>query len=239
MFHPRNHCCAFLAALIGCGWTLIACAEPIARPFPIRVHADTAPHNPLEGVRAWAAGRDLGTTDAGGQLLATLSGVEGDRVSLAIACPPGHHTDTPERDVPLRRIEGNAGAPGSLDVVVRCEPMRRQVALVVRAEGPAASALPIEVQDRRVGQTDATGVAHVLLEERPGATLRVRVVTSAHPKLEPRDPVQTFRVANEDTVLLFAQAFTEPKPTARRRTQRIAFPTSPAVPAPGRPYRIE
>lgn len=190
-------------------------------------------------MRAWAAGRDLGTTDPSGELLATLTGLEGDRVSLTIACPSGHHTDTPERDVPLRRVEGSAGSPGALDVVVRCEPVRRQVALVVRAEGPVASALPVEVQERRVGQTDATGVAHVLLEERPGATLRVRVVTSAHPKLEPRDPVQTFRVANGDSVLLFAQAFAEPKPTRRHRGQRFALPKFAREPAPVRPYRIE
>lgn len=237
MFHPRQHQHPLLAALIACVGTLGACAQPIARPFPIRLRAEAAPGSPLEGVRAWAAGRDLGTTDAHGQLLATLTGIEGDRVSLAIACPAGHHSDSPERDVPLRRVEGITGASGSLDVVVRCEPMRRQVALVVRAEGPAAASLPIEVQERRVGQTDATGVAHILLDEPPGTTLRVRVVTSAHPALQPRDPVQTFRVANEDSVLLFAQAFTESRPTIRRRTQRVALP--PSAPTTMRPYRIE
>lgn len=240
MSHPREHRHPLLTALIACVGTLGACAQPVPRPFPIRLRAEAAPGSPLEGVRAWAAGRDLGTTDAHGQLLATLTGIEGDRVSLAIACPAGHHSDSPERDVPLRRIEGTGGAAGSLDVVVRCAPMRRQVALVVHTEGPAVTSLPIEVQDRRVGQTDPAGVAHILLDERPGTTLRVRVVTSAHPALQPRDPVQTFRVTDEDSVLLFAQALAESRPTTRRRTQRVApLAAAPAAPAATRPYRIE
>lgn len=227
-----------LGALITYAATLAACREPAVGAFPILVRADTGSNQPVEGVRVWAAGRDLGSTAAHGALRATLAGREGERIPLTVACPPAHRTDTPVRHVPLRRVK-RGSEPAPLDVSVRCEPTRRQVALVVRAEGARTHALPVEVQERRVGQTDASGVAHILIEDRPGTTLRVRVVTSEHPTLQPRDPVQTFRVADEDSVLLFAQVFVEARPKARRATHARERAPGAALPVASRPYRIE
>ncbi len=221
--------------VIGLTCALAACGEQAPRRFGMHLHAERATDMPLAGVHVWADGRDLGITNAAGRIVAELHGIEGTTVSLTIACPAGHRTDTPTRRVPLRSIEGANRALHPIEVDVRCEPELHRVALVVRAEAPNLPSLPIEVDNQKVGQTDASGVAHVLFEARPGSTLRVKLATSSRPNLEPRDPVQTFQVGDEDAILLFAQAFSSPAP---KRSPNRRVPVITAPPDNRRPYRI-
>lgn len=235
MFNPRRP--SPPTALIALAWTLAACAEPAPSRFPVRVRVESAPGVPVDGARVWAGGRDLGTADPAGRIDATLTGFEGDRVSLVVACPSGLRPDAPARDVPLRRIEDDGRSARPLELVLRCASLELDVALVVRAEGLGARSLPIEVQDHKVGQTDGAGIAHVLLSAQPGSSVRVKLVTVEYPSLEPRDPVQTFRVGDEDLVLLVAQSFDERRhPKARPRALPLL---APPAPPPARPYRIQ
>ncbi len=205
------------------------CSAPPApeQRFELRLRASTTGEQPLAGVRFWADGRELGTTAADGSLRVQLRGREGRSVALSSACPPAYRTPVPARRLVLRRIAARA----PLELSTRCEPLERKAAIVVRVRGAGRAGLPIRVGGESVGQTDADGLAHVLLTVHPHSALRVQLVTTAHPRLLPRDPVQTFEVEDEDCILLVDQALLRP---ARSRRVTRAPPDRPRL-----PYRID
>jgi hypothetical protein len=213
---------------------LAGCRAPEAKPesFEIQLLAHDGNGQGLADARFWADGRPLGTSDANGQLRVKLEGRADQAVALTTACPAGYRTQEPQRPLVLRRVRAQENARAILELRASCSPLERAVALVVRATGPRTSGMPIRVRGEVVGQTDADGLAHLLLKARPHSTLRVTLDSSAEPKLRPRDPVHTFEVTDVDAVVLIEQPF-ERSTTAVRR--RAALPSSP----PKLPYRID
>jgi hypothetical protein len=169
----------------------------------------------------WADARELGSTRADGQLQATLRGVEGQRVVLTVACPPGHRTLDPRRALQLQvpRPVAGAGQGATLALTVRCAPIERVAALVVRARGPGSAGVPVRVGGEALAQTAADGTAHLLLTARARSALRVTLDTSGVPGLHPASPARTFEIGDDDRLLLFEQRFQLP-PRAPIHRQR-------------------
>jgi hypothetical protein len=202
----RGHGLA-LAALLAAACT--RSDRQVPRPaLAVVVQARTPEGRAVPELRAWADGRELGSTHADGALHATLRGAEGQRVVLAFACPASHRTLDPRRELWLRAprpLEGTRSP--ALALAVRCEPIERAAALVVRARGPRSTGLPVRVQGEVLAQTARDGTAHLLIAARAQSTLRVTLDTSAVPALRPANPVHTFELGGEDRLLLFEQRF--------------------------------
>jgi hypothetical protein len=221
---------ALIALLASTSASACAQTEPPVplSSLPIVLRASTPDGVGVSGLRAWADGRELGSTRGDGALKATVNGREGQRVVLTFACPPGHHTLDAQRELWLRRAQPLAAQPAALALTVRCDPIARVAALVVRARGPHSGGLPVRVQGELVGQTAADGTAHLLIATRAQHALRVTLDTSAVPAIRPVSPVQTYEMRDADRVLLFEQPFAleARAPIARQDPKR-------------RPYRID
>ena len=221
---------AALALLLAC-----ACQNDAAtsQPFELQLRAELPDTSPLAGARFWLAGRELGPTGADGTLRTTVAGREGDELRVTGLCPTGHQGPSAPRALKLRHVTNTSGRKAAtLELTFRCTPELTRAALVVRARrGDKPLALPILVDGRVVGQTDAQGVAHVLVRSAPHASLQARLDTKGAPELQPRDPVRIFDLEDTDTVLLFDQTFETRKPAPHPHATR---------PVPRRvPYRIQ
>jgi len=214
---------------------IAGCEDRAAKPeaFPLRLRAVSTSQGPVAGVQLWADGRELGTTSEDGSLRARLDGLEGQAVALSSACPPAYRTLEPKRRLVLRRVASAAQSTPALELTLRCEPLERQAALVVRALGPDTAGLPIRVDGETVGQTAADGSAHLVLRVKPHSSLRVQLVTEAHPELLPHNPMQSFEIDDQDEIFLVEQTLARAKP-------RRPSPKAPhRAPAPLLPYRID
>jgi hypothetical protein len=212
----------------------VGCTPPAEPIFPVRVEAMTTTQQPLAGVHAWLDGQPLGASDVRGLISGRVRGHEGAARQLTVACPSGYRSPPPRR-IGLRHVATAEGASAPLAMRVSCEATQTYAALVVRTQGNDDAAFPILVDGDAVGVTDGE-VGHVLVEVAPNSTLRVALDTSSRSKLEPRDPVQSFRVGGQDTVLLFEQRFSTPPKPKRRRIARAK--AAPEPEAPKKPYRI-
>jgi hypothetical protein len=217
--------------------TALSCGEPTVRDqrFVLSLRAVSSFDAAVADVRFWADGRELGATDLRGTLRAEINGHDGQAVSLFVACPPAYRTQNENRRLVLRRLERKALSQASdFELTTHCEPLERVAAVVVRARGPSTTGLPIRIGGEIVGQTDLDGIAHLLLKTRPHSALRVQLETSAHPELIPSDPVQTFQLDDEDSILLVDQSFAL-APRKHYAGHRVAAAPSAAHV----PYRID
>ena len=226
---------AVVLALGHGGCSTIERSEPAAERFAAELRAHTPNARPVAGVRAWADGRALGTTSERGVLAMALEGREGRPVELTIACPAAYRTDPPSRKLVLRRVRDGSGRP-PLRLDALCIPLETSAALVVLASGPSPGGLPVRMQGEVIGQTGDDGSAHLLVTGRTGATQQVQIDTSARPALQPRSPVHTVRLEDEESILLVEQRFTLP-PRARPRPRTL--PPHPPAPPQRRPQRID
>ena len=118
-----------------------------------------------------------------------------------------------------------------MHVNLRCNEEQPLSALVIRAE----PGLPVLIDGKRMGQTDAGGTEHLLLRAIPGTLLHVALDTSRSPDLLPQHPVTSFEVGTRDQLLFVDQAF-ERRAEPRPRRRRAAPPPPP--PKPSIPQRI-
>lgn len=218
---------ALVLALIAWG-----CAQPPAPVLTraVELRALSPAGEPVAHLRAWLDGALIGETLSDGVLRATLRGAPRQRLLLSWACPATHEPPADQRELVL---EDPAQAPG-LKLEARCAPLEVQAALVVRASGAPREGLPVLVRDEVVARTDADGIAHVVLSARRGSALTVALDTSAHPKLVPASPVETFQLGDEDTILLLDRALSSPTP----KTKRLAS-KGPKEPSFRKPFRIQ
>jgi hypothetical protein len=90
---------------------------------------------------------------------------------------------------------------------------------------PRLAGVPIRFRDREIARTDADGVAHVLLTMAPGTRFQLDLDTSAHPRLRPRDPTQSFEMPDADQLFVFDyQPIASPAPKKKRRKRTAAAP---------------
>lgn len=213
---------------------LTACAapEPVRIARAIELHTVSGSGEPLAGVRAWLDGAQLGETQSDGLLRATLRGRARQRMRLSWACPAAYEPPTGERDLVLEpptaeRAERAEHTEPPLKLEARCKALEIEAALVVRASGAPREGLPIRVRNEVVARTDPDGIAHVLLRARRGSALTVALDTSAHPRLVPENPIETFQLGDGDTILLVDRALSTPPVKAKRLGKKQALPDKP------------
>jgi hypothetical protein len=210
---------------------------PATTHHALVLRAELPDATPLAGVRFWLAGRELGPTGNDGEIRTTLDAHTDDELRVAALCPSGYRSASESRTLRLQSAArlgsgpANTAAAAPLTLALQCTPERARAALVVHAHhGTLPVSVPILIDDEPAGQTDAHGVAHVLLHGTPRSRLHVQLDTSRWPALQPRDPVRLFELEDTDSVLLFDQTFESPK----KRTARPRAPPRAHV-----PFRIE
>jgi hypothetical protein len=220
-------------AAISCMLWLYACgdAAPLARQYALQLRAESATGMPLAGARFFCQGHELGPTGADGLATLRIEARAGDALQVSTLCPVGYRAAS-SRNVRLPQASStSAGAPTPLSVTQRCDPDRATAALVVRArQAQAPLSLPVFVDGRLVGQTDGSGVAHLLVHGSVGSSLEVRLDSRSSPRLVPRDPVRVFELDAAETLLLYDQAFTQPQPAPTKTRRHAARPAHLRVP---------
>lgn len=185
----------------------------------------------LGGVTVDIGRRRVGTTSADGTLRAELSGVEGQTLPVAVSCPEGFANPeslSPLRLTHTRRVNLSGYQPLHVEAV--CRRNTRDIVVIVRAQGGAG--LPLQVEGRPAGVTDADGIAHVLVRaDRATPSLSVSLDTSSRQDLKPRCPSRVYELAGNDAVLIFDQTLVAtPKPV---------FHGGPAKSRKRIPYRVD
>lgn len=205
---------------------LAACAAPPAEdPSRFTMRAEVAvtsdPGKALAGAALLLSGQPVATTDESGRATVTLRGTEGDTVEVAVRCPSGHEPPPPLR-VALRRL--SAGSPASR-FEARCAPIARTIVVGIRAEnGPN---LPVLHLGKVVGRTDASGVAHVVVQARSSEHLSFTLDTKSaerKPALRPDSPTLTVVVKDRDEFVVLEQKFEAEKVVARAPAPRPSGP---------------
>ena len=213
---------------------LAACeAAPASPPFALAFHAANDRGQALAGVAIAVAGREVGVTDARGDLVVEGGFAEGSAASLAARCPAGFLAAEMIESITFRRFQpiSSAAPDAPLEVSLVCPRERRVAALVVRAGGRGG--LPVLVDGARRAVTDESGIAHLALEVAPSDAVRVVLDTSGEPRLRPQKPQTTFTMGDVDDVWVMDQRF-EAKREPTRRRRRSAPPPEP----PKRPIRV-
>ena len=205
-------------------------SEPVSPKYSVEFHMTNDDGQSLAGVEIDVGKNRVGTSDAEGMVKTDLSGAEGQTLPVAVSCPEGF--TNPEKLTPLRlahtrRVTLDGYQP--LHVEATCRRNVRDIVVVVRARGGAD--LPLQVDGKSAGVTDADGIAHVLVRaDRNTASLKVALDTSAHQELKPKNPSRTFELAGNDAILVFDQTFvSSPKPV---------FHVGPGRPKRHIPYRV-
>ncbi len=223
-----RHCLrggALVAALLA-----VSCAkrQPALGSYPFRLLVTNVPGEPLSGVAARIDGRLLGKTDEHGAVALSLSGRDGQRVNIHLECPPNHQAPKAPLEVALFRYA--AGSTPELTAV--CSQERVAEAVVVRT--PGAHDIPLYARGERIGETDAQGVAHLLLNGAPGENIDLSFDTSERPELRPANPSVRVALGAQDDVVLAEQRF---ETRAKPRAKASSAPRSGPAPSKG-PVRI-
>ena len=204
--HGRAHA-PFSVLLAVCAWILWGCGHD-APPSAFRVTFSALSDNtPLHGVEIAANGRTLGETGEDGLLRVDLQGREGMNVAYAVRCPEGHRDAETRPPLTLRKFEGldPQAAERGIEISVSCPPSTRRVAVIVRTGGQAG--IPVKMGGATVALTDASGVAHVLVESAPESEFRLTLDTNARTGLRPQNPMSVVTVPDSDAIAVFEIQF--------------------------------
>jgi hypothetical protein len=171
--------------------------------YPVIVSARRDDQEPVPDVQLLLGAKVLGTTNAAGTVQLSLKGDEGGLVSLVAKCPDTFASPEKPIVVGLRRM-----APGSPPpkFAVQCVPLLRSIVVGIRTENGAN--LPIRRLNQVVGQTDAEGVAHLLLKAAPRDPVILTLDTHKDDTLRPQNPTLTFAAPDRDELVLLEQKFT-------------------------------
>jgi hypothetical protein len=193
------------AAILILACPLGACARSTpTSSYGLAVHVDGDPGHPLEGATVSYRGQSVGHTDPAGTLALAIRGSEGERVSLRVSCPDGFLSPDQPTEVVLHRL-AEAGRRPEYDV--RCPPITRRVALVVRADhGPH---LPVLYLGKEVARTDESGAAHALVSVPANEDVEVTIGTGepGSERLRPQSPSMKFASSDQDDVKVLSVAF--------------------------------
>lgn len=221
---------ALLSSLLGVFLMGGSCQEEPPAPYDIMVEASDDNGTPLPEVKI-RMGEQMGTTSEEGTLLASIPGTDGMPVEFEINCPSGFRLLDAPKQINLRRIH-QIGTKEFAPIVVgvRCTPLMRQ-AVVLLHLGEVGAGLPYSVNNVPKGETDASGTAHILLEDIASRRFTVEIDTSSDPEIRPLSPSRTFMMPDKDTFfayeLLMSKEAEKKAPTRRRRRSRPRGPSGP------------
>lgn len=201
----RRRACALasLAAILALG---CAAEEPIAEAFPLRFVA-SSDGAPVAGTRIEVRGVEVGTTDEDGTLDVLLPAHEGESVGIRARCPDAYRSPDGLPRLTLRPLRSltDPDALRRIRIELECRPRERTAMLLVRGGGLAS--MPVLIDGREIGRTDAHGLAHVELRYAPHTSVEVVLGTDHYADLRPRNPARTFTIPDRDDVLVFDQSF--------------------------------
>jgi hypothetical protein len=183
------------------GIALVACApKPEQRSYAVNLLVEREPGVPAPNVALALAGKLVGRSDAAGRARLELYGFEGGAVSIDVQCPAGSEPPAP---LHARLLTFMQGATPTLHAL--CTPKNRRTAVVVRAT--RGSHLPVVYHAKTLGVTDGEGVAHIVLEGRPGDAFELTLDTALRPELRPQNPGASFAIVADDSVTSYDTEF--------------------------------
>lgn len=236
----------FSLGTLGSVGAIAACEEPPPPPSHVVLfRAESAPGVPLRSVSIAVDGQRLGETDSAGEYLHVRRAPEGTQARVEVTCPNAHHLEGTLSPLTLRRsvtLDPQATAAGLPHAIIRyafrCAPDRRNIVLVVQARGTGARGnLPIEVDGRELGRTDAAGSAHVALQVEPNQEINVLLATATiAPEIRPSNPSWSFRADPSLGYVVWPLPELEvpPPPTKAPRIRRGNRPPPSSGPTPTR-----
>jgi len=204
---------AFLAAagIWSCGE-----ASPAMQVVMLDLIVESDPGMPLEGVRIAVDGKPVGVSGGSGELRTSIAKELGSLVRIEHDCPEGYRDSMEPATLRLRDNRSlRQTSLATMEIALRCPPSKRIAVIVVRAQN--GGGLPVLVDDRIVGRTNADGVAHVSTLAAPGTELDFRLDTSMQPLLAPRSPSRVLTVPDAHELFLIDQAFEISRRPPRKR----------------------
>jgi len=202
-----------------------------ASRFAIEFRVNNDDGQPVKGATLRTGNKELGVTGEDGTLKTGISGTEGQILPVRVACPDGYsgtEKPTPLRLSHTRRVDLQGSQATRFEAT--CTRELRDIVLVVRAPGGAG--LPLNVDGKPSGITNADGIAHVLVHaDRQVKAIKVSLDTASRPELKPRNPGRTYELAGNDAILMFDQAFVA--------TPKRVFRAAKPKPAQHIPYRVD
>jgi hypothetical protein len=218
------HAAALLSA------TIVACTPAVAPvPCPLQVTVNTEAGVPLRGATLRVNERDIGSTNATGELHFTSMAPEGSVLTLSVRCPSGFESVGAPIAVAVRRLTALAGshAPPSLRQRLVCHSTAQTSVVVVSADQPD---LPVLIDGSALATTNEDGIAHVSVRGKPEASFEIALDTTAHPELRPQNPSRHFTLGKAAQIFKFLQPLKSEKPHPRRTAKK---------PERSVPYRID
>ncbi len=196
-------------------------APNAARSFAVVFVVESDPGVRLSRVQVFADGKPMGETDSKGLVQAKIYGQPGQRSRIEHDCPDGHEVPAEPKTLRLRKFEGiDASRPLAMEITLRCRPMKRLAAFIVRAKnGPD---LPVLLDGESVARTNGFGVAHFSIWSAAGTEYLIELDTTEHPRLLPRFPTHPFTLPDADEIFVVNQSFdveNEPRPRGHRRAR--------------------
>jgi len=205
-----------LGASLGCSRR-----DASAEQHHVRVLVTNVPGEPLRGVPIKLGAQRLAVTGTDGYANLTIIGREGARANLDLECPANHRQ--PKEPVQVALFDYASGTVP--EILAQCEQERVRLGVVVRSLG--AKNIPLSLRGQPVGETDSSGIAHVLVEGDPGEAVDLVFDTSATPDLQPANPSVRLLLANHDDAALAEQRFEVKRDAAPRRRRAPAVRQAP------------
>jgi hypothetical protein len=200
--------------------------------FPLAFSGAADDGAPLSGIELRGTFSDgasilLGATGKDGTLTTRVEAIEGSQLEVSARCPDGYDEGIPSQvTLALRSfVTLDRSAPAGLRTSFQCKPQQRLAAVVIRAGGKAG--LPVLLDGKPIGETDAAGFAHLLVRVPASGMLQLGLDTTRMPALRPKNPVSSFAMHDADGLFVLDQPFQERAPPRKKRM------------APSGPLRIE
>jgi len=208
--------------------TVFAACSTESRPQFVMLEVEVTDEDarPVEKAEVKVAEYPAGRTDRGGRLEVRLSGPEGRRVQVQVACPDGRIAEGGKsRDVEVRflqKLDKAATSLAAIEAGFRCVSKTRRVVVLVRADGVVG--LPVHTLGHPIAQTNADGVAQAVIEGVPGDEVEVTLDTTEKPDLRPAMPRRRLTVPRQSQILVFDQKFERRQAKRKRRSRASRRP---------------
>jgi len=195
--------------LLVLGAALLASCErtpEASRAFNVIFTVESDPGLRLRQARVFVDGESVGETDSDGRLQTMVYGRAGRQLRIEHDCPESHATPSEAKLLRLQSFANiNAPGPRGLEITLRCRPMKRRAAFVVRAKNGAG--LPVLLDGTMVARTNSSGVAHFSVLGAPGTEYIVELDTRERPRLRPQQPAHLRTLPDADEIFLLDQPF--------------------------------
>ena len=188
--------------------------------YAVNLLVEREPGVPAPTIALEVGGKVVGLTDTRGRARLDLHGFEGGAVPLNVHCPADSE---PQASLSARLLTLAQGSTPTLHAL--CAPRNRRTAVVVRAG--RGGYLPIVYHAKTLGVTDGDGVAHLVLEGRPGDSFDLTLDTAQRPELRPQSPGAFFAIAADDSVTSFDTEFSVKVKEPVRRSRTKSAPQGP------------